>query len=99
MLASVEYWYSFGGGDYGESYFEMEISDEEYRRIQEAEESGEEFDECEAVADIYKRAYKLADEDATGNLTADGIIEKGMRAGSRYPITVRYPYVWIKEEA
>lgn len=97
MLAQVEYWYSFGKGDYGESYFEMEITEEEYARTQAAEETGEEFEECEDVADIYRRAYELADEHATDNLTADGILENGMRAGSAYPITVRYPWVWKKE--
>lgn len=95
MLANIEYWYSFGKGDYGESYFDMEISEEEYSRIQDAKESGEEFEDCESVADIYERAYELADEHATENLKADGILEQGERAKYKYPITVNYPWVWL----
>lgn len=98
MIATVEYWYSFGKGDYGESYFEMEISEGDYARIQEAEEEYEDFEDCEAVADIYSRAYELADEDATENLRADGIIGKDERARNKYPITVRYPWVWPGKE-
>ncbi|MBO7240189.1 MAG: hypothetical protein J6V23_06880 [Bacteroidaceae bacterium] len=91
MLVRFEYWYSFGKGDYGESSIEMEITEEEYARLQEAEETGDEFYACKMVEDIYNRAYELAEEDATDTLIEEGILDQGRRASEMYPIEVCYP--------
>jgi hypothetical protein len=91
MLVTFEYWISFGKGDYGESSIELEITEEEYARLQEAQESGEEFYDCESVEDIYNRAYELAEEDATNDLIAEGILDEGRRASESYPIEVCFP--------
>lgn len=91
MLVTFEYWVSFGKGDYGESYIEMEITEEECERLRKAEEVCEDFYKCEMVADIYERAYELADREATANLQADGILAKDKRASEVYPIEVCYP--------
>lgn len=91
MLVTFEYWYSFGKGDYGESSIEMEITEEEYERLQEAEGTGEEFYACKMVEDIYNRAYELAEEDATDTLIEEGILDQGRRASEMYPIEVCYP--------
>ena len=91
MLITLDYTLCFGKGDYGESYIEMEVTEEEYERLQEAQESGEEFYECELVEDIYNRACELADEDATADLIAEGILEDGRKASELYPIEVCFP--------
>lgn len=91
MLVTFDYWLSFGKGHSGESCVEMEITDEECKRLRDAQETEFEFYECEMVADIYKRVYALADEDATNDLRAEGILGEGKRARDRYPIEVLYP--------
>lgn len=91
MLVTFEYWYSFGKGDYGESSIEMEITEEEYARLQEAEETGDEFYACKTVEDIYNRAYEIADMDATATLVTEGILDDGKKASELYPIEVCFP--------
>ena len=68
MLMVFNYSISFGRGDGADSWVEMEITEEENERLQKAQESGEDFEDCELVADIYERVYELADEDATEDL-------------------------------
>ena len=95
MLVTFDYTLCFGKGDYGESCVEMEITEEEYERLQKAQESGEEFVVCKLVEDIYERAYNLADEDATQDLiAADMLDEDDEKASELYPITVYYPELW-----
>ena len=91
MLVTFDYTLSFGKGDSGESYIEMELTEEEYARLQEAQESGKDFIDCESVADIYDRAYALADDEATYDLIAADILDKGKRASELYPIEVYFP--------
>lgn len=92
MLVTFDCWCNFGKGDSGESYVEVEITEEEYARLKEAEDSGEEFCDCEAVADIYKKVYALAEADATADLRAAGILEDDEEAGDVYYIGVNYPW-------
>ena len=93
MLETFDYALFYGKGDVGESYIEMEITEEEYERLKKAHESGEEFMDCESVADIYNRAYELADEDATNELIAAEVLDKKHKKASElYPIEVYYPY-------
>lgn len=94
MLMEFDYWLSFGKCDSGEGYFEMEITEEEYERLKKAFMSGEEFYKCESVKDIYDRAYNLANKEATSDLTAEGILEKGKEADDIYPIGVNYPFAY-----
>lgn len=91
MLVTFDYSLCYGKGDYGEAYIEMELTDEEYKRLQLAKESGEEFIDCKMVQDIYNRVYDLADEDATCDLIDAGILDKDRRASELYPIEVYYP--------
>ena len=92
MLITFNYSIIFGKGDGAESCVEMEITEEEYDRLQEAQESGEEFEDCELVADIYERVYELADEDATQDLIdADELDEEYEKASELYPIVIDYP--------
>lgn len=92
MLVTFNYSIIFGKGDGAESCVEMEITDEEYARLQKAQESGEEFEDCELVEDIYERVYELADEDATQDLKdADELDEDCEKASKLYPIVIDYP--------
>ena len=91
MLVTFDYSLCYGKGDYGEAYIEIELTEEEYARLQEAMESGEEFYECESVKDIYDRAYELAEEEATCDLISEGILDQGRRASESYPIAVYFP--------
>ena len=91
MLITFDYTLCYGKGDYGEGYIEVEITEEEYERLQEAQESGDEFYECESVADIYNRVYDLAEEEATSELIAEGILDEGRKASELYPIDVYFP--------
>lgn len=98
MLVTFDYWLSFGKGDSGEAYIDVEITEEEYERLKEAQEICYDFDECEAVADIYNRIYELAEEDATRDLRAEGILKDDQRASDLYPIGVNYPWFGEEEE-
>lgn len=91
MLITFDYSISFGKGDSGESYVEMEITEEEYARLKEAQESGEEFIYCKSVEDIYNRVYELADEDATDDLIDVDMLEEGEKASDLYSLIVYYP--------
>ena len=91
MLVTFDYSIIFGKGDGEESYIEMEVTEEEYERLQSAQESGEEFEDCELVADIYERAYELADEDATQDLLDADMLDEGEKASELYSITLYFP--------
>ena len=92
MLITFDYTLSFGKGDSGESYIEIDLTDEEYERLQEAHEEYEDFFGCKSVADIYDRVYELANEEATNDLVAEGILDKSKKASEVYPIEVYFPY-------
>lgn len=91
MLITLDYSVCFGRGDSGESYIEIELTEEEYERFQEAQESGEDFCDCESVADIYERAYELADEDATQDLFDADMLDEGEKASELYSIVIDFP--------
>jgi hypothetical protein len=91
MLVTFNYSIFFGRGDGAESFIEMEVNEEEYARLQKAQESGEDFEDCEDVADLYERAYELADEDATQDLFDADYLEEGEKASELYGITIEFP--------
>lgn len=91
MLVTFNYSIIFGKGDGMDSCVEMEINEEEYARLQEAQESGEDFEDCELVADIYERVLELADEDATRDLRDADYLEEDEKASELYPIVIDYP--------
>ena len=92
MLVNFDYSLCYGKGDYGEATIEVELTEEEYTRLQEAHEEYEDFFDCKSVADIYDRVYELADEEATNDLVAEGILDKSKKAREVYPIEVYFPY-------
>lgn len=91
MLVTFNYSISFGRGDGADSYVEMEITEEEYERLQEAQESGEDFEDCELVEDIYERVYELVDEDATQDLIDAEYLEEDEKASEFYSFAIDYP--------
>lgn len=91
MLVTFNYSISFGKGDGAESCVEMEITDEEYARLQEAQELGEDFEDCESVEDIYERVYELVDEDATQDLIDAEYLEDDEKASEYYSFVIEYP--------
>ncbi len=91
MIVTFDYSVCYGKGDYGESYIEMELSEEEYARLKEAQDSGEEFYACKTIQNIYNRVYELAEEETTNDLIDAGILDKDRRASESYPIEVYYP--------
>lgn len=91
MLVTFNYSVVFGKGDAADSYIDMEITKKEYARLQEAQESGEEFEDCELVEDIYDRVYELADEDATQDLRNEGYLDEDEKASEMYSIVIDYP--------
>ena len=91
MLETFDYVLFYGGGDAGESFIEMEITEEEYERLKEAYESEEDFYECESVKDIYDRAYELADKEATSELISFEVLSEDQTASDMYPIEIHYP--------
>jgi hypothetical protein len=91
MLLVFNYSISFGKGDGAESCVEMEVTEEEYERLQKAQESGEDFEDCELVQDIYERVYELADEDATQDLRDAEYLEEDVKASELYSFIIDYP--------
>lgn len=91
MLLVFNYSISFGRGDGADSYVEMEISEEDYARLQQAQNSGEDFENCELVKDIYEQVYELADEDATQDLRDAEYLDEDEKASELYSIVIDYP--------
>lgn len=90
MIECFDVLVRFGRDDAGESFIDMELTEEEYERIQEAKESGEDFAECESVADIYERACEIADEVVSEELREAGWLEEGQTASELYPVEVYF---------
>ena len=91
MLVTFNYSISFGKWDGADSAVEMEITEEEFERLQEAQETGEDFEDCELVADIYEKVLELADQDATRDLIEADYLDENEKASEMYPITIEYP--------
>ena len=92
MLVTFNYSIIFGKCDGAESCVEMDITNEEYERLQKAQESGEEFEDCELVNDIYMRVFEIVDQDATQDLIdANELDEDCDKASELYPIVIDYP--------
>lgn len=97
MLETFDYSLSYGKGDVGEAYIEMEITEEEYERLKKAYEPEKDLFGCESVKDIYERAYKLADEEATSDLISIEVLSEGKKASDMYPLKVYFPYSIVSE--
>lgn len=104
-------WVRFGKGDSGETEFELELTDEEFERMEALRntpaDDREEFCECESLSDIYDKAY----EAAVAQITMEQIdyseydpdwdeAEKGRpwRVDDTFPVTVTVPWQWDDDE-
>ena len=94
---------NFGGGDSVDWEIEVELTDEEYARLKSAlekidEDAEEKFYENKDLADIYKKVYALAVDEATTDALCynEDLKEKygndpTWRANKLYMIGVEYP--------
>jgi hypothetical protein len=88
-----------GTGDGSDWSIDVNITEEEFKRLKKASESGKDFDKCEEVADIYSRIYDIADDDATEDLIDNDYDfqeyyeeDETMKASDLYSISVDFPY-------
>ena len=92
---------SFGRGDSGETWVDVEFTDEEAERLvkygTQSENFVNGFDECEELADLYEKVYEIAVEQITDELRdADMLDEEDLenpdwRADELYSIGVNFP--------
>lgn len=82
------------GNDWEE---DVEVTEEEYKRLQESHDSGEDFYKDESVRDIYEKVYDIAVESATASLLEfnEDIAEKyanvpDFKATDLYHVSVQY---------
>ena len=104
-------WVSFGKGDSGETEFDLELTDEEYDRMEALRKTPaderEEFCECKALSDIYEKAYEAAvklityeqieyaDYEPDWNEEEE---ERPWRVDDTFPVTVTAPWQWDDDE-
>lgn len=88
-----------GTGDGSDWDIDVDITEEEFERLEKAKVSGKDFDECEEVSDIYDRIYDIANQDATEDLIDNdeefqGYYEEDetTMASDFFSITVDFPY-------
>lgn len=105
-------WVSFGKGDSGETEFDLELTDEEFERMEALRKTPaderEEFRNCKALNDIYKKAYEAAvslitfEQIEYAEYEPDDWDEevKGRpwRADDTFPVTVTVPWQWEDDE-
>lgn len=84
---------------------DVEVTEEEYARLEKAYKDGEDFCRCEAVRDIYDRVWDIANESATESLLAydEDIAQKykgdnSFKASDLYQINVQYYMDDIEED-
>lgn len=91
----------YGQGDSGESWIDVELTDEEAERLikygTQAEVYDNGFDECEELKDIYDKLYALAVEQITEEIRDSEDLDEeyannpNWKADSIYPCGVSFP--------
>ena len=92
-------WCMYGKGDSGESYVDVELTDEEAERLVEYGTQPDvyygEFSECEELADIYKKVYAIAVKQMTEEINEWGDMDErsdpDWKADDSYPCGVNFP--------
>ena len=92
---------SFGKGDSGETWVDVELTDEEAERLlkygTQADVYYDGFSECEALQDIYEKVYDAAVEQMTdeikeyGDLDEDYLEDPNWKVDHLYACTVDFP--------
>lgn len=91
---TMTFLFGCNGNDWEE---DVEVTDDEYARLEKAYKEGADFYRCEAVKDIYDRVWDIANQSATASLLEfDEDIakkyqdDKNFKASDLYYITVEY---------
>ena len=91
---TMTFLFGCNGNDWEE---DVEVTDEEYARLERAYKEGTDFYRCEAVKDIYDRVWDIANQSATASLLEfdEDIAKKykddeNFKASDLYYITVEY---------
>lgn len=86
-------WISFGKGDNGETEFDLALSPDEERRMEELHRMGDDapyFDDCPALADIYEKAHEAAVTQITKEQVEDGFHEPFTEDGEPWTADMDY---------
>jgi hypothetical protein len=94
-------WCRYGKGDSGESWVDVELTDEEAERLisygTRADIYYGGFSECEELKDIYERVYPIAVEQMTeelrefGDLDREDLNDPNWKVDALYPCGVEFP--------
>lgn len=104
-------WISFGKGDSGETAFDIDLSEEEVERMETLRNmpanDRPEFQDCEWLSDIYKKAYEAAVTQITVEQLDYSEYEpdwdeakegRPWRADDDFPVTVTIPWQYDEIE-
>lgn len=93
---------TFGKGDSGESYVDVELTDEEYDRLikygTQPDIYYNGFSKCKELADLYKRVYDIAIDQMTEEMRDFGDLEEkyandpNFKINDLYPCGVNFPF-------
>ena len=88
-------WCSYGKGDSGESWIDVELTDEDADRLvtfgTQAEIYYKGFSECAELKDIYERIYAIAVKQMTEELKEFGDLDEPYRSDPNWKVDDRYP--------
>lgn len=91
---NMTFLFGCNGNDWEE---DVEVTEEEYARLEKAYKEGKDFYRCDAVKDIYDRVWDIANQSATASLLEfdEDIAEKykndsSFMASDLYQINVQY---------
>ena len=92
-------WCRYGKGDSGESWVDVELTDEEAESLikygTQAEIYFNEFSECEELKDIYKKVYDIAVKQMTEEIKEfgdlDGADDPNWKVSDTYQCGVNFP--------
>ena len=88
-------WCRFGKLDSGESWIDVELTDEEAERLikygTQAEIFYDDFSNCEELKDIYEKVYALAVEQMTEELREFGDLDEKYSSDPNFKVDDLYP--------
>lgn len=108
VMIEFQAYTSFGKGDNTDWEFCYEVTKEEYERLHEASNDGDDFCDVEEIADLYDKIYEAAIDEATRSFIENDpemvmdYLDEGQsleewRADDVYCIEVNFPAEWLEE--
>lgn len=95
MKYTFSAWVSFGKGDSGETEFEIDLTQEEFDRMEGLRNMDPDtrpfFDDCPHLSDIYEKAYKAAVAQITKEQVEAGFHEACDEDGEPWEADMLYP--------